>query len=97
MSDDLKQPTPPSELELAKAVAEKEHGDVVATLNSLEYTLKGIILKERKSDNTDNKTLKKQYAAQIKSSKKYTASLIETLITEMKQAIKAELKVEELE
>lgn len=86
--------TPPSPKELQEAVVEKEHGDVVSSLNSIEATLTGIQEKTDKLMNTKDNARRKMYKAQIKSSEKYLESLYDSLKLEMREYIREEYRLE---
>ena len=69
--------------EQLQAKYEKEHGDVIRTLNSIEHTMEGILDKKEKAKTASTKALRKEYNAQIKSSEKYLDTLFKTLKLEM--------------
>ena len=78
--------------EQAEQRYQKEHGDVVASLNSIRSTMEGILLKKQKlSDPTLSKERKKLYESQIKKSEQYLASLFTSLEAEMWEETKAEI------
>ncbi len=88
--------TPINPKAAAEARVAKERGDVVSSLNSIERTIKAIMMKEQKLEKATSKDLKKKYKKQIKDSNKYLQTLVDTFVVEVKQAVTAEIHLETL-
>lgn len=93
---DAVQKEPPTPLEVAQKKYEKERGDVINTLNSIDTTITGIIKKGQKVTEASTKTLKNKYQRQIKDSRKFLNQLFETLELEMFEECAAKLELEKL-
>lgn len=60
------------------------------SLQSINKTLQGIIVKEKKMEHASTPLLKKEYKKQLKASKNYLKSLYRTLEQEMYEEAEAE-------